>query len=48
MLVRDRGVIPNTTGAPVDTPAAPQMRVDSATNLLWVYTGLSWKSVLLT
>ncbi len=48
MSVRDRATIPNTTGAPVDVPLVPQIRVDSATNLLWVYTGLSWKSVLLS
>lgn len=48
MVVRDRSVVPNTTGVPVDVPVTPQIRVDSATNLLWVYTGTSWKSVLLT
>lgn len=45
--IRDRGVLPLTVGAPVDSPLAGTTRFDAGTGTLYVFDGALWKSTIL-
>ena len=47
-LDNGKDVVAATSGAPADAPAVGTQRFDAATDLLYIYNGTAWVSILLT